>query len=211
MPNTEPIYAWLQHWLPLIKDGVTTLAALVAAYVGFTGLQTWKKQLTANAERDLARRVLVKVYKVLDAIDNCRLDGLINGDVVETKKIHEVLFEKLKKAKEELDVELLEAEAVWGGDDSYQSTFLPFQVQEDLLRYAFWEFYAEGNKGTEAKMKAYKDLFVSFDLDQQDEFSERLEDSIKELEDFLRPKLTLKPTKIKKERWWNRLRMQRKV
>jgi hypothetical protein len=43
----------IQPYVTLIKDMLTGLAALVAAYVGFTGLQTWKRQLTANAERDL--------------------------------------------------------------------------------------------------------------------------------------------------------------
>src|SRR5215216_7272461 len=119
MPNTPTLYALLQAWAPLIKDLCTGAAALVASYVALAGLDTWKKQLTANAERELARRVLIAVYKVRDAINDCRLIATdIDSVTVDiTQRIHEKKFEKLDEAKADLDAELLEAEAVWAGAD----------------------------------------------------------------------------------------------
>jgi hypothetical protein len=114
MPNIETI----QAYVTLAKDIITGLAAIAAAYVAFVGLQTWKRQLTANAEYQLARRVLVAVYKVSDAINNCRIFASeMDSEVVDvTQKIHDSKFDKLDEEQASLDVELLEAEAVWGSE-----------------------------------------------------------------------------------------------
>src|ERR1043165_8584989 len=103
----------LQAFVTLGKDIATGLATLAAAYVGLVGLDTWKKQLTANAERELARRVLIAVYRVRDAINDCRFPPVTHDDLEATKKLHELQVAKLDEAQARLDAELLEAEAVW--------------------------------------------------------------------------------------------------
>ena len=86
MPNITTI----QPYVTLIKDIFTGFAALVAAIIAIRGYDAWKKQLTANAERELARRVLLAVYKVRDTIKNCRLFTIMSEDLDKTKELHDV-------------------------------------------------------------------------------------------------------------------------
>jgi hypothetical protein len=203
--------ATVQEWVTLIKDIVTMLAASVAAYVGFTGLQTWKRQLTANAEHDLARRVLVAVYEVRDAIENCRLMAWDGDDEVSdvTKRLHDSLFDKLDEAKASLAVELLEAEAVWGSEPDYRKCIARFRGLISSLEIAYSTYYAAYRLLDAAgrKAEAYSILFSrGFS---KDAFSTQTDDIIAELEYFLRPKLTLKREKNAKNYLWNRLRRKK--
>jgi hypothetical protein len=204
MPNAE-----LQAWVTLAKDILTGIAALVAAYVGLRGFDAWKRQLTANAERDLARRVLVAVYKVRDAVEGCRVlawEG--DSDIVDvTKKIHDMKFEILDETKAGLDAELLEAKAVWGSEEAYQHFVRQLQNTIHTLKAAYSRYYSPtyisedidsmGKRG-EAKILFTKTTF------RKDEFSTELERTVNEVEDFLRPKLTLKQERS--WAWWRRFK-----
>ena len=206
MPPIETI----QANVTLIKDMVTCLAAMVAAYVGYMGLQTWKRQLTANAERELARRVMVAAYKVRDAIRDCRLlAGEGDREIVDiTRRIHEMKLEKLDAAKADLDVELLEAEAVWGSEEDYRHCVSRLQSMIQSMKAANSRYYYFFSKEVTSTEKAadYEILFAESTV-RKDKFSILIDETVKEVEEFLRPKLTLK--QAKKRRWWDRLRKSR--
>jgi len=197
----------IQSYITLIKDTVTCLAALVAAYVAITGLQTWKRQLTANAEYDLARRVLVAVYKVRDAIEGCRTSAWEgDSEIVDvTKRIHELAFTKLEDATANLDVELLEAQAVWGDEQDYRNSIVLFRSLERILKGAYWEYYLPDPIEPKDKKEAYLVLFTN-PSNSNDEFSRNIDRAVKRIEDLLRPKLTLKQGRSKKKRWWHRFK-----
>ena len=63
MPN---ILTNLQFYLPVVKDFVTIVSLIIASVVAILGLQTWRRQLKGTAEYDLARKVLMAVYKLRD-------------------------------------------------------------------------------------------------------------------------------------------------
>jgi hypothetical protein len=200
----------LQEYVTLGKDIATGLAALVAAYVGFTGLQTWKRQLTANAEYDLARRVLTAVYKLQKAIRLCRLPPVANVDHKEAetiKKMHVLRISQLEEAEESLDVELLEAEAVWGDLNEYSFSVTFFRTLSTEMYFAYSQYYWNSDDLTaNEKVEAYSLLFTDVVIGEEDEFYNRLEGAVKRVEDFLRPKLTLKQRRIIKLRWSDRLK-----
>ena len=53
-------------WVELFKGLAPGIAALAAAGVAVAGLNTWRKQLRAKEEYDLARRVLRAALRVRD-------------------------------------------------------------------------------------------------------------------------------------------------
>lgn len=54
------------------KDVIVAIAAVVAAVVGIRGLNTWRRQLTANADVELAKRILVCLYELKVIIEILR-------------------------------------------------------------------------------------------------------------------------------------------
>jgi hypothetical protein len=202
---------FIQTWLPIAKDAVTMFAAGVAVYVGLTGLQTWQRQLRGNAEYDLARRVLVSVYKLRAAINNCRLIEVeMDSEIVDiTKKIHDSLFDKLDEAQADLDVELLEGEAVWGSEPDYRYNVIMLQTLVQILQAAYSSYYASYTLVTAPKAEAYKILFTT-GVFAKDDFTTRIGKTITDAENFLRPKLTMKQVKRKNKHWWDRFRRQKK-
>lgn len=202
----------IQTWLPIIKDIVTILATGIAAYVGFTGLQTWQRQLRGNAEYDLARRVLLAVYKVRDAINNCRFHASLeeveadrDGIAKAIKQMHDEAIAELEKAKASLEVELVEAEAVWGGDGMYMIHLQWFGILIDQIRFAYQGYYSN-----EADEKQKADAHSVLFREDKDKFSEDLKGAIKRIEDVLRPKLTMKQARRKKMGWWRTFKIRRK-
>jgi hypothetical protein len=182
----------IQAYVTLIKDILTGFAALVATYVGFTGLQTWKRQLTANAEHELASRVLVAAYKVRDTINNCRLFAMEedNSTVDVTKRIHDIQYDKLDKAQASLDVELLEAEAVWGNETDYRYGIFRLQALVQTLKAAYSRYYSyysfSDDDSPKPRKEAYSILFTKGAYP-KDDFSIRLDQAVQEAENFCDP------------------------
>jgi hypothetical protein len=56
----------------LLSNTLQTLATVAAVTVGYMGLSTWKKQLKGKTEYQLARRCLIGIYKLRDAINEVR-------------------------------------------------------------------------------------------------------------------------------------------
>jgi hypothetical protein len=55
-----------------LSEIVTGISAIVVAITAVCGLQTWKKQIKGETEYDLARRMLISVYEVREAISEFR-------------------------------------------------------------------------------------------------------------------------------------------
>jgi hypothetical protein len=154
--------------IPIVKDIASVVIPIFGVYVAWTGLNTWKKQLTANAERDLARRVLIAVYKVRDAVHRIiTFAELVADKEAPSEAAQKILKEKIVELEQtcaSLDIELLEAEAVWGDEIIYNASFTLFRSRVALF----------DNKATD------------------DQFIEQMKQDIERIEDLLRFKLKLK-------------------
>jgi hypothetical protein len=184
--------------IPIVKDIASVVIPIFGVYVAWTGLNTWKRQLTANADRDLARRLLIAVYKVRNAMNGVPLLDLgdldLGGDpeIKEANKtIHDHQMTRLEEAQASLDVELLEAEAVWGDELIYRSNFSLFKALQLELQYAYSDYYYGRNMGLEAEKEAARILFYDR-ASGKDEFRDNIKIVVNGIEDFLRPKLQLK-------------------
>ena len=117
----------------LVKDIILSGSALVGAIVAIKGLNTWQRQLKGQAEYDLARRLLVSLFKFRDAIDGVRHPileyetsssslGIKEGksyDQIQfegVSKAYQIRWDKVQNERASLSTDILEAEALWGSD-----------------------------------------------------------------------------------------------
>ncbi len=115
--------------------------AIGGVLIAWWGLSTWKKQLHGVHEFELARRILLSVYKIEDGVKNVRspfLDsresGDSDGDNWETSAYMN-RWEPVEEAFRELRVDLLEADVLWGREVlSEQKTLLRKHL--NTLRFA---------------------------------------------------------------------------
>jgi hypothetical protein len=66
--------------ITVIATCVVAVASVAGLLVAILGLQTWRTQLEGTAHFDLARRLLLAVYELRDAIDNVRHPFLSSGE-----------------------------------------------------------------------------------------------------------------------------------
>jgi hypothetical protein len=179
--------------IAVLKDIVTILGTATAAIVAVIGLQTWRKQIRGNAEYDLARRVLTAVYRVRDAIRNCRVPGVRREDGGEThKKFHDLQISKLEEEQSKLDVELLEAEAIWGHEVDFYTAFIAIRTMVDAMRYDYNGYYSDlSDLYPEMREGVYGDKLFRAVLG-ADEYDYKVLNAVEEVENYIRPKLLLK-------------------
>ena len=182
-----------------VAASIGAVSAAIGAYVAARGLSTWRHQLAGNAEYELARRFLRAVYKVRDATKSLLAPAFTDaawnevlleqqtGTRLKTKaSILELRWETINERLSELQVEVLEAEALWGS-----------QIIQDHLRPL--TKCVLGLKGkivvrlaacdqSEENPREFKIRVLLQDSD-KDLFDERLKQAIEQIESFMRPQL----------------------
>jgi hypothetical protein len=203
----------------LTKDAfaiVGTIATVVgvafAAYVGLSGLSTWKKQLSGTSSHDLARRVLVLAYQYRDAVDRVRNPWISPGEMeldvsqlsgreerdrrfLGTCTAYDKRFQLVTENRRDLDVTLLEAEALWGAD--IKSLVKPLYDKGWKL-YAFIETHlmsidpgqdAEYRRSYAEIVRAQPNIMYRADSADEDDFAIEFKQHLTNVERYLRAKL----------------------
>lgn len=201
-----------QYWLPIVKDGVLTCAAILAGYVGLQGLGTWRRQLKGNTEYELAKLLLKTVYELREAIVSVRYPFMSYSQEPEMpeeklkdlseqeKKWHTMAqayqkrWEPVPKAKTNLDATLLEVEVVWGR--RIVEKVLPLNGLLGELLGAIGDHLDAQNPnvhyerpGSEELKKRREIMYARGDSD-KDEYMKRLLTVIGDIEDELRPHIS---------------------
>lgn len=191
----------------IVKDIVLTLAAIVAGYVGIRGLGTWRRQLRGNTEYQLAKSMLTSVYELREAISSVRnpfMQYSKEPDLPEDKlkelsqrerewhalaQAYQRRWEPVPKAMAKLDANLLEAEVVWGSGIRAKANPLNrltgellFALQDHLEARNPDGRYESPGPGLVKKRRE-----TLYGLGEEDEFKERLQEVIREIENDLRP------------------------
>lgn len=137
------------EWVGLASDIVVATAAGVGALVAWKGLGAWRHQLKGSNEYDLARRLLKSTYQLRDAMAAARSPVMFGGEMprpsaeaVEGMTAEQLRFfgtsgaytERYRVVQEHrraLELDLLEAEALWG--EGLDRDFQPlFKLQHEL-------------------------------------------------------------------------------
>src|SRR5437016_7623030 len=108
---------------------VTAVCAVGGLIIAGLGLRTWRQELRGRAEYELARRVMILVYKVRDGLEFVQHPTVYvtewqtrpgrdeSKQEMEEQDLQYAYNMRLKTpndARRELHVELLEVEAIWG-------------------------------------------------------------------------------------------------
>ena len=196
---------------------IASLAAIAAVYIGWMGLNTWKSQIKWQNDHDLARRLLVEIYRFRDAVADARNPFIWAHEMREEGKettsgpriadehhagrtrAHQRRFNEIGVSGPQIYALLLEAEAVWGQDMSKLWKVvnrLKNELMSETERYL--ESSHPSNKeadetayyGTkEAKLAARLVVFSNSGTDGKNEFFDRFASAIASVEDYLRTKL----------------------
>lgn len=190
---------------------VSAVGVALAAWVGFSGLATWRRQNKGTSDHDLSRRLLIDLYRLRDSIGHVRnpfVFGSEGEDVAlnkgmsslqvsyrNTASSYRIRFTQLDEIRVRLNTSLLESEAVWGGE--LKSRFQPiFKLQHELLLNVRAYLISINPDEEEDKVHAYRrilknrrDVLYEEPLDGEDVFKRELDAALSRVEDFLRPKL----------------------
>ena len=193
--------------IAIAKDVILSIAAIIAAYVGIRGLDTWRRQLRGNTEYQLAKSLLTSVYELREAIAGVRnpfmqysrepdlpADKLKDLSQREREwhalaQAYQRRWEPVPTAKAKLDANLLEAEVVWGA--AIRTKVQPLNQLIGELLFALQDHLEARNPnipyespGRELVKKRHETLYGIGDADA---FKQRLEEVILNIESELRP------------------------
>ena len=93
-----------QQYVTIIKDVITAGAALVAAYIGWQGLATWRKQLKGRTEYELARRLLSSIYKIRNYVSYFRNPFMSAGEIYQSMEREGIKAEFTDKDYDKMDL-----------------------------------------------------------------------------------------------------------
>jgi hypothetical protein len=206
--------ASLSSYLSIAKDAIVAVAASVGAGVAVRGLTTWNRQLTGSAQYELARRLLKSTYGMREAIRRLRnpiyrldeipsvqaaaeipAEGSSNTHFDNRQlQAYQLRLEKVVEARNDVQTNLLEAEALWGSE--VRGRFTPlFELQDEILGVANMSIRANDQTAPESSRVIYLESLkyvpdqYNWKGDERDEIARALSKSVEGIEHFLKPRL----------------------
>tara|TARA_R110001583_G_scaffold139368_1_gene291540 strand:+ start:249 stop:869 length:621 start_codon:yes stop_codon:yes gene_type:complete len=195
-------------WLPIVKDIVVACSAFGAAFIAYSGLGTWQRELKGKSEYQLAKDVLRSVYKVREAFKHVRHPAIMGYEYPEeltthsghlqdgsryegTAHVYQERWKKMDAAFSELEEQYLEALVEWGSE--YQDKIVPLRrcrgellmaIQDMLHRYKNPE--EENWKNREVQANERSVIYHLGEDSKHDKFTPEINAAIKLFEDWLR-------------------------
>jgi hypothetical protein len=186
------------------------IAAAGGAIAAIRGLNAWKSQSVWAADNDLARRILITLYRYRDSLFSIRhpamYDSEMKVDDMDSEKMtpdqkrqqgvilaYVRRWERHQPVENELDALLQEANAVWGGELSSKVAILK-SLQNELFRYIRLHLDAH-YRGPSELAKEYRKILqrernILYDLMNEDDvFRIDFAAGMKPVETYLRKKL----------------------
>jgi hypothetical protein len=199
----------------MAKDVVTAAAAIAAAAVAAMGLKAWRRQLLGHAEYELSRRLLRAVYRARDELHAVRNPLILASEFTAALQSDEhkpsgdppISFEdreaavygerwkRLASALSDLQVEVTEAEVLWGR--SIVERLKPLRECVSVLYTNLTSFLRRGRRGSGAEPAAEIErierieriIYKISDDPQQDPFTGQVAEAVAQIEEFIRPHL----------------------
>lgn len=199
----------------VIKDFVLMAGSGAGVYLAATNLNTWKRQLAGQSDHELARNLLVHLFKYRSAIEMIRhpfmsslemgIDEELGKDGVTFEKAqykgmikaYNARWKVLTDEKAELQAYVVEARALWGEElaDKFK-VLAPFELElyqalDTLVRMQAPNLPAHTKKSLEEQhAKQSSALNISEDSN-KDSFMSKFNEKYLEIENLLREKLNI--------------------
>lgn len=204
----------LAQYVPVAKDIVLTLTAVIASIVAVLGLNTWNRQLRGQVEYELTRKLLKSAFKIREALKGVRSPFMFGyeqplpekADAEKmtyeqirqygTARAYQARWDKVNEARAELQTDLLEAEVIWG--DVIQQKFSKlFELQGELFSIVQSYLVTMDPNQPQTTRNAYQEIMktkrdIMYDLssaDKPDEFTNDVTNAVKAIEEHLMPHL----------------------
>jgi len=203
----------MAQMLNILKDFILSGSALVGAYVAVKGLNTWQRQLKGQVDHELARRLLVTLFKYRDALSGVRHPALFAYEMPTppqnegrhysqeeiryygTSKAYQTRWDKVQAERTKLYADLLEAEALWG--EELKKLFSKLYGLEHELFITVRQYLDLMNPETPTatkdaveKIRRNKRDILYDDLSEEpDEFKKDIKNAMEQIESYLKPKL----------------------
>ncbi|MBN1763527.1 MAG: hypothetical protein JW878_10740 [Methanomicrobia archaeon] len=198
--------------LPIVRDILVSIAAIIASYVAIKGLDVWRRQLKGTTEFQLSEQILEKSHKLQDSLRSARGPWMPEGELglreQETKiDKHESSDERSLKnecyalwkrldpvsdAVSELKIIKFKAKALRGEEAVQEVDALikkAFELRTAQNLYCHLKFHDLKRHPYDEKelFKKYRDIVYWTDKD--DKYSEEVENIILKIEEKFRPYL----------------------
>ena len=192
----------------VVNDLIVAGAAMVAAYVGLQGLDTWKRQIKSNTEYELAKKILTSLYKLREAIRSVRnpfLQYSPEPDLPKEKleeldkrekdwyaymQAYQKRWDPVNDAKAELLANIFEAEVVWGSEILEKIKQLNPIINE--LFAVIQEHIEDKNPNKDysidrERRKELRKILYFMSVEEEDIYFNKLKKVISEIEEELKP------------------------
>lgn len=187
--------------LEVVKNVVTITGTVVALYIGWAGLNTWRRQLDGTSKHELSKNILITTYQIQEAIQYVRNPVMeLDAEEVEAGRhlreelrIYSQRLERLNEYYIRLRLQVLEAR-VWWSDDAL-SCFEKLYDAIGTIKSEVWiHFWLKGayasagatiDKSPGRVAENNKIIYRTFN---EDDFSLRLSDAVREIEAVFRSK-----------------------
>ncbi len=169
----------LEACISSITNIVLAGSAAAGAFISAQGLGTWRRELRGHADFDMARRVMLGVYQLRNELRQVR--SVFSPDSPDTR------YERINDKASELDIVLLEAEALWG--NRLHAAIRTLQDCVTSWRGQLRKHYRTIKKRVELSEQDYEKMDAILCGDEDDEFGQRIEEAVGEFETVLRPTL----------------------
>ena len=194
----------MENVVQMIKDICLIVAAGIGSYVGLVGLSAWKRKIAYSEEYELSKAILISVYKIRQKVEIIRWpyreytykknSEQENADVSEWRGLvdsYNKQWEETSKVMSEFGSRMLEAHVLFGEKVSKKVELVNTIVNE--LRFTTREYLDEINPENENRMERidtdwYEEIRkILYSSTHEDEYSQRFEQAIKEIENVLKP------------------------
>lgn len=195
--------------VPMLKDAIVALAAIVGGVVAVVGLNVWRRQLKGTTEYQIASKVLKATFAFEDAINDARYPRIFPGEMAgrvpaegessaESKILNDAYayhkrLEVVRTAQVDFHLADLEARAILG--DGARKALEPLYKASMGLQTNYDLYFSMGLQDArlprpEAEDRALKEMRETlFYIKGQDKFGEGVKKTVQSIEDEFREHL----------------------
>jgi len=195
--------------ITIVKEIIIALAAAAAVVVAYLGLRTWNAQLKGTTKYKIAKDVLNKTFQLRDEFGVARnplttaaemSHVMSDGSELESRdilssidklsfKAHLKRLQKLNNVRRELEITKLEADAVFGKEETEEIKKLIEKVYQMNKEFNFmYEMKHTEDWGKEERelINTSRRILYSFAAAGEDRFGEEIIDLVNKIEEKFR-------------------------
>lgn len=194
----------------VIGTVISGVGVVAAAIIGFIGLATWRRQIRGQNDHQLARRLLVELYRTIENFKKYRAraiyshevkregDPVFSGSPQDRHARQELGFsrriESLQESYAQMAASLFEAQALWGEEVVSRATHIKRLIGEygdyvNLLLLSRDPSEPEDEREDHLEFLNSRRIVFKNRLSEQDEYGDELEQAVRNFEGVLKLKL----------------------